>query len=115
MTVVLESEVIILDPHIITAAITRTFGYHVFDTLFAMDEQGEIKPQMVGATIAARRAHLVVRAARRPQVARRQSRHRGGLRGLAASAGGARTRWGKMLMADTARSTPTTPRPSTSP
>lgn len=46
---VLESEVVILDPHATTAAITRTFGYHVFDTLFAMDGQGMIKPQMVAA------------------------------------------------------------------
>ena len=49
LTVVLESEVTILDPHFITAAITRTFGSHVFDTLFAMNDKGEIKPQMVGA------------------------------------------------------------------
>jgi peptide/nickel transport system substrate-binding protein len=47
MTVVLESEVTILDPHYITATITRTFGLHVFDMLFAMNERGEIKPQMV--------------------------------------------------------------------
>src|SRR5882757_510207 len=47
MTVVLESEVTILDPHFITATITRTFGLHVFDMLFAMNEQGEIRPQMV--------------------------------------------------------------------
>jgi peptide/nickel transport system substrate-binding protein len=47
MTVVLESEVTILDPHAITATITRTFGLHVFDMLFAMNERGEIKPQMV--------------------------------------------------------------------
>jgi peptide/nickel transport system substrate-binding protein len=47
LTVVLESEVTILDPHYITAAITRTFGLHVFDTLFAMNEKGEIKPQMI--------------------------------------------------------------------
>ena len=47
LTVVLESEVTILDPHATTAAITRTFGTHVFDTLFAMNDKGEIKPQMV--------------------------------------------------------------------
>jgi peptide/nickel transport system substrate-binding protein len=47
LTVVLESEVTILDPHVITATITRTFGLHVFDMLFAMNDQGEIKPQMV--------------------------------------------------------------------
>jgi peptide/nickel transport system substrate-binding protein len=44
---VLESEVVILDPHFTTAAITRTFGYHVYDTLFAMDDSGQIRPQMV--------------------------------------------------------------------
>src|SRR6185437_10955216 len=47
MTVVWESEVTILDPHITTATITRTFGLHVFDMLFAMNEKGEIRPQMV--------------------------------------------------------------------
>lgn len=47
LTVVLESEVTILDPHVITATITRTFGLHVFDMLFAINEKGEIKPQMV--------------------------------------------------------------------
>jgi peptide/nickel transport system substrate-binding protein len=47
LTVVLESEVTILDPHFTTATISRTFGLHVFDTLFAMNEKGEIKPQMI--------------------------------------------------------------------
>ena len=47
LTVVLESEAVILDPHATTAAITRTFGYHVFDTLFSMDGAGAIHPQMV--------------------------------------------------------------------
>ena len=47
MTVVLKSEVTILDPHVITATITRTFGLHVFDMLFAVNDKGEIKPQMV--------------------------------------------------------------------
>lgn len=47
LTVVLESEATILDPHFTTAAITRTFGLHVFDMLFAMNEKGEMKPQMV--------------------------------------------------------------------
>src|SRR6185437_8542514 len=47
LTVVWESEVTILDPHFTTATISRTFGLHVFDMLFAMNEKGEIKPQMV--------------------------------------------------------------------
>ena len=49
VNVVLESEVTILDPHFITAAITRTFGLHVFDMLYAMDSKGAIQPQMVEA------------------------------------------------------------------
>lgn len=47
VTVLLESEAVILDPHMTTAAITRTFGYHIWDTLFSMDGAGAIKPQMV--------------------------------------------------------------------
>ncbi len=47
ITAVLESEAVILDPHVTTAAISRTFGYHVFDTLFSMDSKGAIHPQMV--------------------------------------------------------------------
>ena len=47
LNVALESEVVILDPHATTAAITRTFASHVFDTLFAMDAEGMIQPQMV--------------------------------------------------------------------
>lgn len=49
LTAVLESEVTILDPHMTTAAITRTFGYHVWDVLFAMDGAGAFQPQMVAA------------------------------------------------------------------
>lgn len=47
LTIVLESEVVIVDPHATTAAITRSFGYQVFDTLFSMDGKGQIRPQMV--------------------------------------------------------------------
>ena len=47
LTVVLESEAVILDPHMTTAAITRTFSYHIWDTLFSQDEAGAIQPQMV--------------------------------------------------------------------
>ena len=49
LTAWLESEVVILDPHMTTAAITRTFGYHVWDVLFAMNTAGEYQPQMVDA------------------------------------------------------------------
>ena len=38
----------ILDPIWTTAYMSRNHGYMIYDTLFAMDEKGEIKPQMVG-------------------------------------------------------------------
>src|SRR5437016_8338801 len=44
---VMHSDVKIVDPIWTTADITRNHGYMVYDTLFAMDEKGEIKPQMV--------------------------------------------------------------------
>jgi peptide/nickel transport system substrate-binding protein len=47
LTAVLEAEIVTLDPHFTPAYITRTFGYMVFDTLFAADSQGRIQPQMV--------------------------------------------------------------------
>ena len=47
LNAVLESEVVFLDPHSTTATITRTFGFMVYDTLFAMDSKGDIQPQMV--------------------------------------------------------------------
>src|SRR5579875_182168 len=50
LNAVLESEVVFLDPNFTTATITRTFGYHVYDTLFSMDSKGNIKPQMVQDT-----------------------------------------------------------------
>ena len=37
-----------LDPIWTTAYITRNHGYMVYDTLFAVDEKGEVQPQMVG-------------------------------------------------------------------
>ncbi|MEY9423550.1 ABC-type transport system substrate-binding protein [Bradyrhizobium japonicum] len=47
LVAVLEAEIVTLDPHFSTAYISRTFGYMVFDTLFAKDSKGDIKPQMV--------------------------------------------------------------------
>ena len=49
LTVMLESEPVILDPHVTTAAVSRTFGYHVFDMLYGADAAGQIHPQMVEA------------------------------------------------------------------
>lgn len=47
LTAVVESDVRILDPSFTTAYVTRTFGFMVFDTLFAMNSKQEIVPQMV--------------------------------------------------------------------
>jgi len=47
LTAVLESDVRTLDPTFTTAYITRTFGYMVYDTLFAVDSKGNVQPQMV--------------------------------------------------------------------
>src|SRR5215216_6017847 len=44
---VMHSDLKIVDPIWTTAYITRNHGYMVYDTLFAMDEKGEIKPQML--------------------------------------------------------------------
>src|SRR3954452_20901905 len=44
---VMHSDVKIVDPIWTTAYIVRNHGYMIYDTLFAMDEKGEIKPQMV--------------------------------------------------------------------
>ncbi len=47
ITAVMHADVKIMDPHVSTAYITRNFAYMVYDTLFAMDSKGEIRPQMV--------------------------------------------------------------------
>ncbi len=47
LKVVMHSDLKILDPIWTTAYIIRNHGYMIYDTLFAMDEKGEIKPQMV--------------------------------------------------------------------
>src|SRR5438046_1346253 len=47
LRVVMHSDLKIVDPIWTTAYITRNHGYMVYDTLFAMDEKGEIRPQMV--------------------------------------------------------------------
>jgi peptide/nickel transport system substrate-binding protein len=44
---VMHSDVKIVDPIWTTAYITRNHGYMIYDTLFAMDEKGEMKPQMI--------------------------------------------------------------------
>jgi peptide/nickel transport system substrate-binding protein len=47
LKIVMHSDLKIVDPVWTTAYITRNHGYMIYDTLFAMDEKGEIKPQMV--------------------------------------------------------------------
>jgi len=47
LRVVMHSDLKILDPIWTTAYIVRNHGYMIYDTLFAMDARGEIKPQMV--------------------------------------------------------------------
>src|SRR6266404_7766869 len=42
-----QADLRILDPIATTAYITRNHGYMVYDTLFAMDETFQVKPQMV--------------------------------------------------------------------
>src|SRR6185503_9300290 len=42
-----QADLRILDPISTTAYITRNHGYMVYDTLFAMDEKFQVKPQMV--------------------------------------------------------------------
>ncbi|HEV7820040.1 MAG TPA: ABC transporter substrate-binding protein, partial [Burkholderiales bacterium] len=42
-----QADLRILDPIATTAYITRNHGYMVYDTLFAMNEKFEVKPQMV--------------------------------------------------------------------
>src|SRR5438128_9916922 len=44
---VMHSDLKILDPIWTTAYIVRNHGYMIYDTLFAQDEKGDIKPQMV--------------------------------------------------------------------
>ena len=44
---VMNSDLKIIDPIWTTAYISRNHGYMVYDTLFALDANGEIKPQMV--------------------------------------------------------------------
>ena len=47
LRVVKHSDLKIVDPIWTTAYISRNYGYMVYDTLFALDEKGEVKPQMV--------------------------------------------------------------------
>ncbi|HXJ82589.1 MAG TPA: ABC transporter substrate-binding protein [Candidatus Methylomirabilis sp.] len=47
LRVVMHSDLKIVDPIWTTAYIARNHGYMIYDTLFAMDAKGDIRPQMV--------------------------------------------------------------------
>jgi len=47
LRVVAHADLKILDPSFTTAYISRNFGYMVYDTLYARDANGQVKPQMV--------------------------------------------------------------------
>ena len=49
LRVVMHSDLKIVDPIWTTAYISRNYGYLVYDTLFALDEQLTVQPQMVGS------------------------------------------------------------------
>jgi peptide/nickel transport system substrate-binding protein len=50
LRIVMNSDLKILDPIWNTAFVIRDHGYMIYDTLFATDEGGEIRPQMVERT-----------------------------------------------------------------
>jgi peptide/nickel transport system substrate-binding protein len=47
LRVVMHSDLKIIDPIWTTAYIVRNHGYMIYDTLLALDEKGEVKPQML--------------------------------------------------------------------
>ena len=47
LNVVMHSDLKIVDPIWTTAYMSRNYGYMVYDTLFAINNKGEVKPQMV--------------------------------------------------------------------
>jgi peptide/nickel transport system substrate-binding protein len=49
LRVVMHSDLKIVDPIWTTAYISRNYGYMVYDTLFALDEQLAVQPQMVSS------------------------------------------------------------------
>ena len=75
--VVMHSDVKALDPVWSGAYITRNLGYMLYDTLFALDENLQVKPQMVDKwETSAGRPDLDLHAARRARVPRRHAGHR---------------------------------------
>ncbi len=93
LRVVMHSDLKIVDPIWTTAYITRNHGYMIYDTLFAIDEKGEIKPQMVDKyDESAGQADLHLHAARRASSGTTASRSRPRTASPRSSAGAPRTR-----------------------
>ena len=93
---VMHSDLKILDPIWTTAYIVRNHGYMVYDTLFATDAKGEIKPQMVDKyEVSGRQAHLHLHPARRPRSGTTASRSPPRTASPRSSAGPPRTPWAR--------------------
>ena len=89
---VMHSDLKILDPIWTTAYIVRNHGYMVYDTLFAIDEKGEIKPQMVDKyEVSADQLTHTFTLRDGLALARRRAGHRRGLRRLHQALGAPRT------------------------
>ena len=85
----MHSDLKILDPIWTTAYIIRNHGYMVYDTLFATDEKGEIKPQMVDKyEVSADKLTYTFTLRDGLALARRPAGHGGGLRRLDQALGG---------------------------
>ena len=64
----MHSDLKIVDPIWTTAYITRNHGYMIYDTLFATDANGQIKPQMIDKyDLSADKLTWTDDAARRPR------------------------------------------------
>jgi peptide/nickel transport system substrate-binding protein len=62
-----EADLRSLDPIWTTAYITRNYGYMVYDTMFAVNENFEVRPQMIDKwTLSEEQTHLHIHVARRP-------------------------------------------------
>ena len=66
----LHSDLKIVDPIWTTALISVHHGYMIYDTLFALDEKLEVRPQMVDRhEVSPDKLHLDLHAARRARMA----------------------------------------------
>jgi hypothetical protein len=88
LRVVMNSDLKIVDPIWTTVYVTRNHGYMIYDTLFALDERREPKPQMVDTYSVSDDGLIVLRQKfrRRFPLARgvAQQGHRGNARAMPA-------------------------------